>query len=112
MYYGIILISFYQYSLAKHSIHGQTSNGIGQQSEFSVQKKEDQQIDFVLAWVDGSDPDWQRRKAQIVGDASAGDGVFCYREWGCFHTGSVVWNSLHPGFGKSILFVIRSPQRG
>ena len=31
---------------------------------------------------------------------------------GCFHTGSVVWKSLHPGFEKSILFVIRSPQRG
>ena len=60
----------------------QTSNGIGQQTEFSVQKKEDQQIDFVLAWVDGSDPDWQRRKAQIVGGASADDGVFRYREWG------------------------------
>lgn len=60
----------------------QTSNGIGQQSEFSVQKKDDQQIDFVLAWVDGSDPDWQRRKAQIVGGASADDGVFRYREWG------------------------------
>ena len=60
----------------------QTSNGIGQQSEFSAQKNEDQQIDFVLAWVDGSDPDWQRRKAQIVGGASADDGVFRYREWG------------------------------
>ena len=60
----------------------QTSNDTGQQSEYSVQKKEDQQIDFVLAWVDGSDPDWQRRKAQIVGDASADDGVFRYREWG------------------------------
>lgn len=60
----------------------QTSNGIGQQSEFPVQKKEDQQIDFVPAWVDGSDPDWQRRKAQIVGDASTDDSVFRYREWG------------------------------
>ena len=60
----------------------QTANSTGQQSEYSVQKKEDQQIDFVLAWVDGSDPEWQRRKAQIVGDLSTDERVLRYREWG------------------------------
>lgn len=48
----------------------------------SIQKKEESQIDFVVAWVDGSDPDWQRRKAQITGSASTDDGALRYREWG------------------------------
>lgn len=46
------------------------------------ERKDKGQIDFVVAWVDGRDPDWQRRKAQIVGNTSVDDSVLRYREWG------------------------------
>ena len=40
------------------------------------------QIDFVIPWVDGSDPDWQRRKAAVTGEALTDDRPQRYREWG------------------------------
>ena len=40
------------------------------------------EIDFVIAWVDGSDPDWQRRKASVTGDALTDSRVQRYRDWG------------------------------
>lgn len=42
----------------------------------------DSSIDFVLAWVDGSDPQWQQRKARFTGSPSTDDGAPRYREWG------------------------------
>ena len=39
-------------------------------------------IDFVIPWVDGSDPDWRRRKAQVTGDVFSDDRDQRYREWG------------------------------
>lgn len=38
-------------------------------------------IDFVIAWVDGRDPDWQKRKAQFTGDDLSDDQEERYREW-------------------------------
>ena len=44
-------------------------------------------IDFVIAWVDGSDPEWRKRKAALKGDASVDDredwfrGVEKYAPW-------------------------------
>ncbi len=38
-------------------------------------------IDFVIAWVDGSDPDWQRRKAACLGQPLSDDRAQRYRDW-------------------------------
>ena len=42
-------------------------------------------IDFVIAWVDGSDPEWQKQRAMYRGDeekATGVNGIERYREWG------------------------------
>ncbi len=39
-------------------------------------------IDFVIAWVDGSDPEWRKRKTALRGNASADDREERYRDWG------------------------------
>ena len=39
-------------------------------------------IDFVITWVDGSDPAWQREKARYLPDAPNGDIPSRYRDWG------------------------------
>ena len=31
------------------------------------------EIDFIIAWVDGNDPEWQRRKAACLGQALGDD---------------------------------------
>ena len=38
-------------------------------------------IDFVIPWVDGSDPDWQRRKAACLGKDLSDDREHRYRDW-------------------------------
>ena len=40
-----------------------------------------QGIDFVIAWVDGGDPEWQRRKAAYRGMDLSDDREERYREW-------------------------------
>ena len=44
-----------------------------------------QDIDFVLAWVDGNDPEWLREKnryaAQLLGEEPADTGDYRYRDW-------------------------------
>lgn len=40
-----------------------------------------QGIDFVIAWVDGRDPEWQRRKAVCQGTDLSDDREERYREW-------------------------------
>ena len=39
-------------------------------------------IDFVITWVDGGDPDWQAEKAKYDPDAGNDDSPVRYREWG------------------------------
>ena len=39
-------------------------------------------IDFVIPWVDGNDPEWQKRKAQRLGTAETDDRPQRYRDWG------------------------------
>ncbi len=39
-------------------------------------------IDFVIAWVDGRDPDWQRRRNALSGDSGADTRAERYRDWG------------------------------
>lgn len=39
-------------------------------------------IDFVITWVDGSDPAWRRRKAACQGAALSDDREHRYRDWG------------------------------
>ncbi len=41
-----------------------------------------QETDFVIAWVDGSDPEWRRRKAELAGSGTADDREERYRDWG------------------------------
>lgn len=39
-------------------------------------------IDFVIAWVDGSDPDWQKEKSKYQADVSSqDDSKVRYRDW-------------------------------
>ena len=45
---------------------------------------EDQKIDFVIAWVDGNDPEWRREKSVTE------TGIICI-------TGFVVLRNLHHG---------------
>lgn len=48
---------------------------------------DDGPIDFVVTWVDGSDPAWQRERAKFFGDDmlnSNGNGVGRYRDWVTF----------------------------
>ena len=40
-----------------------------------------EKIDFVIAWVDGSDPAWQAEKAQYRGGPVADASAVRYREW-------------------------------
>ena len=40
------------------------------------------EIDFVIIWVDGNDPEWQKRKAEFTGDISVDDREERYRDWG------------------------------
>lgn len=49
-----------------------------------------QEIDFVIAWVDGNDPEWQKQKrkylAEFLGDESIIDqGDYRYRDWDILH---------------------------
>lgn len=41
-----------------------------------------QGIDFVIAWVDGTDPEWQKRKAKYTGTDLDDDRIIRYRDWG------------------------------
>ncbi len=41
-----------------------------------------QDIDFVILWVDGSDPEWRAEKAKYNPDFKVSDGEERYREWG------------------------------
>ena len=38
-------------------------------------------IDFVIPWVDGNDPAWQKRKMEALGGASSDDRAERYRDW-------------------------------
>lgn len=44
-------------------------------------------IDFVVTWVDGNDPAWQRERAEYLGEdelRSSGNGICRYRDWASF----------------------------
>lgn len=45
-------------------------------------------IDFVVSWVDGCDPEWRKQKAMYSGEeiaSSVSNGEECYRDWGIMH---------------------------
>lgn len=47
----------------------------------------DYPIDFVVTWVDGNDPAWQKERAEYFGEAElkiSGNGVCRYRDWASF----------------------------
>lgn len=39
------------------------------------------EIDFVMIWVDGNDPDWKRRKAEFTGEELTDEREERYRDW-------------------------------
>lgn len=39
-------------------------------------------IDFILTWVDGSDPEWQKERAQYSGEEYTERASVHYRDWG------------------------------
>lgn len=44
-------------------------------------------IDFVVTWVDGNDPAWQKERARVLGQeelSASGNGVCRYRDWSSF----------------------------
>ena len=47
----------------------------------SRQKTQTEKIDFVIPWVDGRDPEWQRRKAACTGEALSDGREERYRDW-------------------------------
>lgn len=47
----------------------------------------DYPIDFVVTWVDGNDPAWQKERAEYFGEdelKTSGNGVCRYRDWASF----------------------------
>lgn len=42
------------------------------------------EIDFVVTWVDGSDPAWRAEKARYSGEGQVDDSEERYRDWGLF----------------------------
>ena len=38
-------------------------------------------IDFIITWVDGNDPEWQAEKARYSGSSLSDSGASRYREW-------------------------------
>lgn len=50
-------------------------------------QEENYPIDFVVTWVDGNDPAWQKERAETLGQkekAASGNGVGRYRDWSSF----------------------------
>ena len=43
--------------------------------------KEDNNIDFVIMWVDGNDPEWQNEKKQYEVNTNADGSIYRYRDW-------------------------------
>ena len=61
-------------------------------------------IDFVITWVDGSDPAWQQEKRKTLEACGLKSAADDRTETGItFNTGSVVWSSLLRGYVKFIL---------
>lgn len=48
----------------------------------SSTRKNQNRIDVVIAWVDGSDPAWRAEKERVVQDALADGRALRYRDWG------------------------------
>lgn len=51
--------------------------------EISIQDKEERMetIDFVITWVDGNDPVWQKERAKYKGEDAGDSGPERYRDW-------------------------------
>lgn len=47
-----------------------------------MSKSLEQPIDFVIAWVDDSDPKWQAEKQKYAGEESSSVHSFDYQDWG------------------------------
>ncbi|MBQ6385770.1 MAG: Stealth CR1 domain-containing protein [Lachnospiraceae bacterium] len=45
-------------------------------------KTERYPIDFVIPWVDGTDPAWLAEKEKYSGEMTGSTYAYCYREWG------------------------------
>lgn len=43
--------------------------------------KEENEIDFVIMWVDGNDPQWQMEKNKYKVDKNADGSIYRYRDW-------------------------------
>ncbi len=55
--------------------------------KFVKNERLDYPIDFVVTWVDGNDPAWQKERAETLGlheQAASGNGVCRYRDWSSF----------------------------
>ena len=61
-------------------------------------------IDFVVLWVDGNDPDWKKEKAKYQGktlDDSNSENRF--RDWGLMPYWSGQWKNTRLGCGRCTL---------
>lgn len=47
-----------------------------------VMQDKSSDIDFVIPWVDGDDPEWQRCRNKYVSGVTEGNDVFRFRDWG------------------------------
>ena len=46
-----------------------------------MKKTQDYDIDFVVMWVDGNDPEWQKEKNKYDVKANADGSIYRYRDW-------------------------------
>ena len=44
-------------------------------------ENKEEQIDFVVMWVDGNDPDWRKEKAKYEVNNNADGSIYRYRDW-------------------------------
>ena len=40
-----------------------------------------EEIDFVIMWVDGNDPEWQKEKSKYDVKTNADATIYRYRDW-------------------------------
>ena len=60
-------------------------------------------IDFIITWVDGNDPEWQKEKAKYSGQTTGDNRAKRYRDWEFYNTGFAELNCVRRG---SIRFIL------
>ena len=65
-------------------------------------RKDEGEIDFVLTWVDGSDPAWQKERERFAPKENEDGRRSATGTWGSSSIGSGEWRDSPPGSDASI----------